>query len=82
LDGHHAKPSPRDAGNNGARRSGSAAGARCRSPSVRDAMIRMLDHTADVGFELEAPTLEDLFDEARQALLMTMFEEPPKRGSA
>ncbi len=43
-------------------------------------MIRMLDHTADVGFELEAPTLEDLFDEARQALLMTMFEEPPKRG--
>src|SRR5215210_8251939 len=32
------------------------------------AMIRMLDHTADVGFEVvEAPTLEDLFDETRQA---------------
>jgi SHS2 domain-containing protein len=44
-------------------------------------MIRMLDHTADVGFEVaKAPTLEDLFDEARTALLMTMFEEPPERG--
>jgi hypothetical protein len=43
-------------------------------------MIGMLDHTADVGFELEAPTLEALFDEARQALLMTLFEEPPKGG--
>ena len=44
-------------------------------------MIRMLDHTADVGFEVvEVPTLENLFDEARQALLMTVFEEPPERG--
>jgi SHS2 domain-containing protein len=43
-------------------------------------MIRILDHTADVGFELEAPTLEALFDEARQALLMTLLEEPPKGG--
>ncbi len=44
-------------------------------------MIRMLDHTADVGFEVaEAPTLEALFDEARWALLMTMFEEPPEKG--
>src|SRR3712207_5401850 len=44
-------------------------------------MIRMLDHTADVGFEVaQAPTLESLFDEARRALLMTMFEEPPERG--
>ncbi|MDQ3943487.1 MAG: archease [Actinomycetota bacterium] len=43
-------------------------------------MIRMLDHTADVGFEIEAPTLEALFDEARRALLMTMFECPPERG--
>ena len=44
-------------------------------------MIRMLDHTADVGFEVaEAPRLEDLFDEARQALLMTVFEEPPEGG--
>lgn len=44
-------------------------------------MIRMLDHTADIGFEVvEAPTLEDLFDETRQALLMTLFERPPKKG--
>ena len=42
-------------------------------------MIRMLDHTADVGFEVaEAPTLEDLFDEARRALLITTFEAPPE----
>jgi SHS2 domain-containing protein len=43
-------------------------------------MIRMFDHTADVGFELEAPTLEALFDEARRALLMTLFERPPESG--
>ncbi len=44
-------------------------------------MIRMLDHTADVGFEVvEAPTLEILFDEARRALLITMFEHPPESG--
>jgi SHS2 domain-containing protein len=44
-------------------------------------MIRMLDHTADVGFEVaEVPTLEDLFDGAQRALLVTMFEEPPERG--
>ena len=43
-------------------------------------MIRMLDHTADIGFEIEAPTLEDLFDETRRALFMTMFERPPERG--
>jgi SHS2 domain-containing protein len=41
-------------------------------------MIRMLDHTADVGFEVaEAPTLEHLFDEVYRALLMIMFEWPP-----
>jgi SHS2 domain-containing protein len=43
-------------------------------------MIRMLDHTADVAFELEAPMLEALFDEARRALLMTVFERPPESG--
>lgn len=42
----------------------------------------MLDHTADVGFEVaKAPTLEALFDESRQALLMTVFEQPPERGN-
>ena len=43
-------------------------------------MIRMLDHTADVGFEVEAPELEALFDEARRALLVTVIEWPPKGG--
>jgi SHS2 domain-containing protein len=43
-------------------------------------MIEMLDHTADVGFELGASTLEDLFDEARRALLMVVFERPPQEG--
>ena len=45
-----------------------------------DTMIEMLDHTADVGFELVAPTLEELFDEARRALLMVVFERPPQEG--
>jgi SHS2 domain-containing protein len=48
--------------------------------AFHDAMIEMLDHTADVGFELEAPTLEELFDEARRALLMVVFERPPEEG--
>lgn len=43
-------------------------------------MIRMLDHTADVGFELEAPTLEELFEEARRALLTVVFERAPDQG--
>lgn len=43
-------------------------------------MIEMLDHTADVGFELGAPTLEELFGEARRALLMVGFERPPQGG--
>ena len=41
----------------------------------------MLDHTADVGFKVaEALALEDLFDESRRALLMTVFEKPPEKG--
>lgn len=43
-------------------------------------MIRMMDHTADIGFELEAPSLEGLFEEARRALLMVVLENPPERG--
>ena len=43
-------------------------------------MIVMLDHTADVGFEISAPTLGGLFDEARRALLMVVFERPPEDG--
>ncbi len=54
---------------------------RAETDLVREAMIRMLDHTADIGFEVaEAPTLEALFDEARRALLMTVFEAPPESG--
>ena len=44
------------------------------------AMIEILDHTADVGFGLRAPTLEELFEEARRALLMVVFERPPAEG--
>ena len=47
---------------------------------VCDTMIEMLDHTADVGFELGASTLEELFDEGRQGLLMVVFERPPRKG--
>ena len=43
-------------------------------------MIEMLDHTADAGFGLRAPTLEELFEEARRALLMVVFERPPEEG--
>lgn len=43
-------------------------------------MIQMLDHTADVGFEIASPTLKELFDEARKALLMVMFEQSPENG--
>ena len=43
-------------------------------------MIEMLDHTADVGFELSAATLEDLFAEAHRALLLVAFERPPESG--
>jgi protein archease len=45
-----------------------------------DIVIEMLDHTADVGFELRTSTLEELFDEARRALLMVIFERPPEEG--
>ena len=48
--------------------------------AFRGAMIRMLDHTADVGFELGAHSLEALFDEARRALLIVVFEHPPEEG--
>ena len=48
--------------------------------AFRDTVIEMLDHTADVGFELGASTLEGLFDEARRALLMVVFERSPEEG--
>ena len=47
---------------------------------MSEAVIRMLDHTADVGFEVRAPTLGGLFEEALRGLLLVMFEQPPERG--
>ncbi|TBH20742.1 archease [Thermus thermamylovorans] len=44
-------------------------------------VVRPLDHTADVGFALEAESLEDLFQAALQGLLLAMFQSPPKGGS-
>ncbi len=41
-------------------------------------MIRLLDHTADVGFEVEAPSVEGLFEEALRGLLLVMFDAPPR----
>ncbi len=36
-----------------------------------------LDHTGDVGFEVHAPSLEALFDAAREALLQELMAAPP-----
>ncbi|HGY08517.1 MAG TPA: archease [Oceanithermus profundus] len=38
--------------------------------------LRMLDHTADVGFEVEAGSLPALFEGAAKGLLQVMFEGP------
>lgn len=38
--------------------------------------LRMLDHTADVGFEVEAGSLAALFEGAAKGLLEVMFEGP------
>lgn len=47
----------------------------------REVVVTPLDHTADVGFEVEAESLEGLFQGAMQGLLETMFAHPPKGGS-
>jgi len=45
------------------------------------ARLRMLEHTADVGFEVEAATLAEVFEAAAEALLRVMFEGGlPRRG--
>lgn len=41
-----------------------------------------LDHTGDVGFELHAPTLETLFDAAREALLQELMAAPASDAGA
>jgi SHS2 domain-containing protein len=43
-------------------------------------VVKPLDHTADVGFELEAESLEGLFQAALAGLLQVMFQNPPKGG--
>ena len=43
-------------------------------------VVRPLDHTADVGFALEAQSLEELFQAALKGLLDVMFTAPPQGG--
>jgi len=43
-------------------------------------VVKPLDHTADVGFDLEAPSLEELFQGALKGLLDVMFTSPPQGG--
>lgn len=45
------------------------------------ARLRMLEHTADVGFEVEAASPAEVFEAAASALLRVIFEsELPQRG--
>ncbi len=37
---------------------------------------QLVDHTADVGLKIEAPTREALFEEAAQALMSLIVEDP------
>ncbi|KHG65406.1 phosphoribosylformylglycinamidine synthase [Thermus sp. 2.9] len=43
-------------------------------------VVRLLDHTADIGFEVEAESLEGLFQAALKGLLAVMFQNPPEGG--
>lgn len=43
--------------------------------------IRFLDHTADVAFEVAAPSLDTLFAESAQALLETITDPATVRAS-
>ena len=43
-------------------------------------VVRLLDHTADIGFEVEAESLEGLFQAALKGLLAVMFQNPPDGG--
>lgn len=44
-------------------------------------MIHPLDHTGDIGFELETASLEELLEIAGQALVEIMFSNPPQTSS-
>lgn len=39
-------------------------------------MFEILEHTADVGFRAQAPTLDELFAESARALVSLMLENP------
>ncbi|WP_018110496.1 archease [Thermus igniterrae] len=43
-------------------------------------VVTPLDHTADVGFRMEAESLEALFQAALKGLLQVMFLNPPQGG--
>lgn len=43
-------------------------------------VVTPLDHTADVGFRMEAESLEGLFQAALKGLLQVMFLNPPQGG--
>ncbi|GGM96021.1 protein archease [Thermus composti] len=43
-------------------------------------VVRPLDHTADIGFVLEAQSLPELFEAALKGLLQAMFQNPPQGG--
>ncbi len=43
-------------------------------------VVKPLEHTADVGFEIEAESVEGLFQGALLGLLGTMFQNPPQEG--
>jgi SHS2 domain-containing protein len=38
--------------------------------------FELIDHTADVGFRVQAPDLDELFAEAARALFSTLLENP------
>ncbi len=46
------------------------------------ARVRTFEHTADVGFELEAEGLDALFEAAARGLWAIMFEGAPPGGAA
>ncbi|MGQ9735913.1 MAG: archease [Thermaceae bacterium] len=43
-------------------------------------VVTPFEHTADVGFKVEAESLEGLFEGAMQGLLQVMFAHPPQGG--
>ena len=42
--------------------------------------LRLIEHTADIGLELRASTLEELFHQAALGLLQVLGPQPPARS--